>query len=154
MRKALALLCLLPFLTGCTYTANRLNDLIDVARVDLLSGHVGPLVNVGPFMLGSETAQGGRLSLGLGGFQVASESGQAAGFLVAQSRFNEWGRRYFLASAYSAGYSAYGHAAPPWGSVGADVGLGGIGVGAHADVVELLDFVFGIIGWDIAGDDG
>ncbi len=40
-----------------------------------------------------------------------------------------------------------------WGAVGLDMGLYKVGVGAHVDVVEFVDFLIGLSTLDILNDD-
>jgi hypothetical protein len=158
----------LPFLAGCTYVANRLNDLSDVAHVDLTVS-MGLLANVGPAVLGAEWTPD-RLQLGLGGPQWIefgtgpSDEGQTAyGYVVRCERLDVAARWYGLPmESLKTEPQGYGKSSPPWGSIGVEVGvpvplpgvmLFPLGVGVHADVVELADFVTGFGGVDILGDD-
>ena len=166
MRKAILLCWMLLALAGCTwsgpaasrYIGARLHDLIDVAHVDLTLNSCGLLANAGPIMLGYKAPLSRRfprgqhaISVGRIGYalvDVTLEQGEAYGFLVPLSRLRV--RRGGAPS--GAGGKGYGGKVPGWGSVGFDVGFF-LGVGAHADVVELLDFVTGFFGADISKDD-
>ena len=119
------------------------------------------------------------LQLGVGAGSVSATSGQAYGVLLPLSQFEARGHRWmpFLSLDLATGAccpsypilwedvilpesqlsfsdppSGYGRQTPGWGSVGMEVSFI-LGVGAHADVVELADFVAGWFGQDISGDD-
>jgi hypothetical protein len=164
MKRLLLLSALALVMAGCSwdreaankYTFARFHDLNDVAHVDLTVNSCGVLANVGPVMVGykgpiSRMPHGKRAilvgRLGLLVIDGTAEQGEAYGLLVPLSRL-----RVLRSFASGGGGKGYGARSPGWGSVGLDVGLF-IGLGAHADVVELADFVSGFFGADICEDD-
>jgi hypothetical protein len=164
MKRAMLVSALALMLAGCSwsrerankYTFARIHDMIDVAHVDLTVNSAGLLANVGPVMVGykapmTRIPHGQRAiligRLGLSVIDGMAEQGAAYGVVVPLSRLRV--RRTF---ASGGGGKGYGARSPGWGSIGVDLGLF-IGVGAHADVVELADFVSGFFGADICKDD-
>jgi len=139
--------CALPTSVG-SYLENRRQDLIDVAHVDFSTVDVGAVVYVGPLTAGCQYATGGSggrsstLQIGLGGTRMQGRRGIAAGLIVPLSSWNE-------------DKQALGprpKRTPSGTSVGASVGLLA-GVGAEADVLELVDFVLGVACIDVVSDD-
>jgi len=150
----LALLCIGA--AGCAvpdsfggYLQNRRHDLIDVAHVDFSAVSLGPVVYAGPLlaglniMTGYETrTPGGSLQIGLGGPRIQERTGTAAGLLWPASKWDEDQKMLGLRPKRT----------PSGFSVGAAVGLV-FGVGAEVDVIEAVDFVFGLLCIDIGQDD-
>lgn len=137
------------------YVSNRLRDLTDVAHLDGTSFALGALVNVGPARLGyydvgglavggigfgSGHSTGFRCMIGLGGIKYSMGDEHTAGLVIPISR-----HMAESAKGYASSY-------PTWGSVGFDIGFL-TGFGAHVDFVEFVDFVIGLSGYDILGDD-
>ena len=153
MKRVNQLLCLtllVAHTSGCAttgYWADRRQDLTDVAHVDVTMFSVGVAANAGPAIVGlhrtaGSCGDGGRVKIGLGGVQAVSTCGQYAGVVFPISRIKEKTRSN----------GGYGTEAPPWGSVGLDIGLI-LGLGVRFDVVELADLVLGLGGIDIIDDD-
>jgi hypothetical protein len=149
---------------GCTeplhrYSVSRLNDLTDVAHVDVTPRTGGLLVAVGPAMLGYEGIWRGpdvacRLSLGLGGPQMTELHGSAYGIGYPFRRYDFYSRAWGLPGCggkrtYAGSYRT---TSPPWGAVALHAGWPAT-VGFQADVVELADFFLGLFTLDIVGDD-
>ena len=147
------ILLLAPLLSGCatngnSYFAQRRADLTDVAHADLVGFSFGIAANVGPAVLGHNKVEGfmrkgERIKLGLGGIKTTNlDEGATTGVLVPISRINvdtQDGQMYSTKD-------------PTWGSIGLDAGFI-YGVGIHFDVVEFADFLLGVVGLDIIGDD-
>lgn len=157
--KRLAIPHLMVACCGCNllvpeggYLRNRLDDLTEAAHVDLASSFAfGALANVGPALLGfhqlAGLEYGERLQLGLGGvvpLRTANDS-VAAGLGVPLA----WARPETDRGEPLSGYRSR-H--PGYGSLGVDLGLL-VGFGARVDLVELADFLAGIFGADLLGDD-
>ena len=140
--------CAVPTSVG-GYFENRRQDLIDVAHVDLSAANVGAVAYAGPFMVGIDymTGLAGReqstsLQIGLGGPRTLGRRGLAAGLLFPASHWN--GDKQIIGERPKR--------SPSGMSVGASAGLLA-GVGAEADVLELVDFALGILCVDVIEDD-
>ncbi|MEM7231784.1 MAG: hypothetical protein AAF517_06400 [Planctomycetota bacterium] len=161
---SLFILTLCAVTSGCnflvpsdSYLGNRFRDLTEAANIQTHSGSVGGLVNVGPVIVGYHQvvwlAYGEKNLFGLGGMtrrKIANEPA-AAGLLVPFSYQQE-----VLEDGSFEGkpLDDYASQQPTWGSVGVDLGaLGVVGFGARLDFVELADFLTGLFGYDLLGDD-
>lgn len=161
-------ICLLALaalaVSGCSaplqrYGASRMNDLTDVAHVDVTPRTYGLLVAAGPALFGyervwkrAETAC--RVSVGLGGPQMTELHGSAYGLGYPLRRYDFYGRAWGLPGC--AGRHTYAGSyritSPPWGAVAFHAGWPST-IGVQADVVELADFILGLFTVDIVGDD-
>jgi len=157
---AAVLVCAL--VTGCAapssflgYLENRRQDLIDVAHVDIGMIHVGAVAYALPFMVGVEFATGfdresasTNLQIGLGGPRLLEKNGIAGGLLLPATRWDEDkedGKSNKI-------FGQRPKRTPSGFSVGAMAGVL-LGVGAEVDVLEVIDFVFGLICLDFMADD-
>jgi hypothetical protein len=141
--------CAVPGSVG-GYFANRRHDLIDVVHVDFGAVNVGAVAYAGPLMLGIDyqtgvqsREQSSTLQIGLGGPRILGRRGLASGLLWPASKWDE--DKPFIGARPKRGPSGF--------SAGASVGAIG-GVGAEADVLELIDFVVGLVCLDAMEDDG
>jgi len=140
--------CAVPRSVG-GYFENRRQDLIDVVHVDFGALNFGAVVYVAPLMLGMDyqtglksREQSSTLQIGLGGPRMLGRRGMASGLLWPASKWDE--DKPFIGARPKRGPSGF--------SVGASVGVFG-GVGAEADVLELIDFVLGLGCVDMMEDD-
>ncbi len=131
------------------YFENRRQDLIDVAHVDFSAVNVGAVAYAGPLMVGINYMTGvvtreeaSSLQLGLGGPRLLGRKGLAYGIIWTSSRWND--ERPIIGQRPKR--------APSGLSVGATAGAI-LGVGAEADVLELIDFITGIFCLDPTEDD-
>jgi hypothetical protein len=151
-----------------SYWSNRRKDLTDLAHVDTTELAFGGCLYVGPLTLGAHgiggiphKVPGVRTKFGLGGevtTLVFSDSA-STGIIVplsrehrivdrARAREVDWDReRYRLDDD-----PLYLRHDPGWASIGLDAGFI-YGFGVHFDPWETLDFVLGIVGLDLVGDD-
>lgn len=148
-RRLVLITLIIASLSGCAvgYWADRAADLTDVAHVDLTGWSLGLAANVGPAIAGAHGISGPdgdglRFKLGLGGIETSKTSGGQTGLVFPFTKYRSTTR----------GDKVYGTTGPGLGSVGFDLGAF-YGVGAHVDVVELLDFLLGLAGCDILDDD-
>lgn len=153
---ALAVALAAAFVAGCVsptsfngYLEDRRQDLIDVVHVDVSTVNVGAVAYVGPFMLGLDTQKGlapgertATVQIGLGGARFDGRDGTAFGIIFPTTRWDE--DRPFLGRRPKK--------SPGLLAVGVNAGVI-FGVGAEADVLELLDFVAGLFCLDLVGDD-
>ncbi|MFT5130350.1 MAG: hypothetical protein ACI8W8_003981 [Rhodothermales bacterium] len=143
---------------GCAnsrgYLADRAADLTDVAHLNLSAfsrGHA--MANVGPAVVGYQRlvgidSNGYCMKVGLGGIEELQTSINSGGDrptfgLIIPLTHQAFDTRSLV---------GYGKRHPPWGSVGADLGLF-MGIGMRADLVELADFTLGWIRLDLLRDD-
>jgi hypothetical protein len=160
LNRVLCALCvaLAVGLSGCVseqaigrYFENRRQDLTDVAHVDFSMANAGALAYVGPMALGGsmythpQTAgkPSHTLQLGLGSVRFVGREGFASGLL------------WFITK-WSPDQTVHGPRGrkklPSGASVGAHLGFV-FGVAAEVDVVEAIDFVVGLVGFDLMEDD-
>ncbi|MEK7270447.1 MAG: hypothetical protein AAB215_05825 [Planctomycetota bacterium] len=147
---------------GCAsegYFGDRMQDLTDVAHVDVTGLSVGVAANVGPVGLGafdmlrlSDSLPGGaRVKIGLGGVYLARSFGTPGLYVgLLFPIIHNLGDTKRDVSDHAGDW--YGRTYPAWGSVGADVGVG-LGLGARVDPIELADFLLGFGLIDLANDD-
>ena len=140
--------CAIPTSVG-GYFENRRQDLIDVVHVDFGAVNIGAVVYAGPLLLGADyqtgvksREQSSTLQIGLGGPRILGRRGMASGLLWPASKWDEG--RPFIGARPKRGPSGF--------SAGASVGAVG-GVGAEADVIEVIDFVVGLVCLDVMEDD-
>jgi hypothetical protein len=163
MRSALLVLAVV-MLGGCSapaarYGVSRLNDLTDVAHLDVTPRSYGLLLAAGPAKFGYERVwkradAACRVSLGLGGFQMTELHGSAWGLGWPMRSYDFYGRAWGLPGCTGQRTYAgtYRKTSPPWGALAFHVGWPST-VGFQADVVELADFVLGLFTVDLVGDD-
>lgn len=141
--------CALPNSVG-GYFENRRQDLIDVVHVDFGAVNVGAVAYAGPLLVGVDyqtgvksREQSATLQIGLGGPRILGRRGMAAGLLWPASKWDE--DKPFIGARPKRGPSGFS----------GGVSLGVIaGVGAEADVLEVIDFVVGLVCLDVMEDDG
>jgi len=123
------------------YLNNRASDLIEVAHLDMTFYSFGALGNIGPIMLGVYQ-DSGRHMLGAGGV------------IMSEKRFGGSGIIFPLGYVSNGlkSKNSYKDFTPPILSLGFDIAFI-LGIGAHADPVEALDFILGIFTLDLLGDD-
>jgi len=140
--------CAAPDSVGGYFSARR-HDLIDVVHVDFSVMNFGAVAYAAPFTVGLDYLSGFKarepasvLQIGLGGPRIEETSGLAGGLLMLQVQWD--GQRPFIGPRPRPRPSGF--------AVGANVGLF-LGVGAEADVLEVLDFIAGLFCLDMLGDD-
>ena len=146
--KLTAVSLLVFFMTSCAYLEDRRQDLTDMAHVDYTELAIGVSVNAGPVIVGAfevghiMNSAGKRVKLGLGGVQNEKQRGETVGvvFPISRSQIDTYEDDFYKGES------------PALGSIGFDLGFI-FGIGARVDAVEAVDFVLGIFGIDILGDD-
>ncbi len=130
------------------YWTNRSRDLTDVAHVDMTGATVGGAAHIGPATLGwvffsGWGKPGTRWMLGLGGLkEVEVGEGVVGGIIFPFAATGRGDERLF----------DYEKREPGWWSIGIDLGMI-VGFGAEVDFLEAVDFLVGVIGVDLMGDD-
>ncbi len=148
---------LTTFLPGCAsqWARNRRADLTDAFAVSMTGYSLGAQANVGPMGIGLLVFGhhgSGSYDLGFGGLASTSRNGLVveAGIPLSLGSLSPTEER--AGATESQKTPCYRRRFPSMGSIGFEVGLG-VGIAVRFDVVEAADFLIGLVGLDLVGDD-